>query len=152
MSPEFLVKKLYEEENKKLDLEFIDLNDNNYHDINDFPNIGQALLPLNQQFNNEIKITSFSFGADYEFSPRKHIQAEMLVWKDNGEHNLNSSIYGGFIDNKNKLSVSYVKFAQPFSRDRYNFKGSVFLILFANSLSASSQLDGSNLPFRLTKG
>tara|TARA_E500000081_G_C6112212_1_gene343296 strand:+ start:46 stop:1290 length:1245 start_codon:yes stop_codon:yes gene_type:complete len=105
---------------------FIDLNDNNYHDINDFPNIGQALLPLNQQFNNEIKITSFSFGADYEFSPRKHIQAEMLVWKDNGEHNLNSSIYGGFIESKNKFSVSYVKFSQPFSRDRYNFKGSVF--------------------------
>ena len=26
-SPEFLIKKLYEEENKKLDLEFIDLND-----------------------------------------------------------------------------------------------------------------------------
>ncbi len=29
---------------------FIDLNDNNYHDVNDFPNVGQALLPLNQNF------------------------------------------------------------------------------------------------------
>ena len=105
---------------------FIDLNDNNYHDTNDFPNVGQALLPLNQQFKNEIKVTSFTFGADYEFNPRKHIQAEMLMWKDNGEHNLNSSIYEGFIESKNKFSISYVKFAQPFSRDRYNFKGSLF--------------------------
>ena len=105
---------------------FIDLNDNNYHDTNDFPNVGQALLPLNQQFKNEIKVTSFTLGADYEFNPRKHIQAEMLMWKDNGEHNLNSSIYEGFIESKNKFSISYVKFAQPFSRDRYNFKGSLF--------------------------
>tara|TARA_B100001093_G_scaffold447263_1_gene452084 strand:+ start:4070 stop:5314 length:1245 start_codon:yes stop_codon:yes gene_type:complete len=105
---------------------FIDLNDNNYHDTNDFPNVGQALLPLNQQFKNEIKVTSFTVGADYEFNPRKHIQAEMLLWKDNGEHNLNSSIYEGFIESKNKFSISYVKFAQPFSRDRYNFKGSLF--------------------------
>ena len=105
---------------------FIDLNDNNYHDTNDFPNVGQALLPLNQQFNNEIKVTSFTLGADYEFNARKHIQAEMLMWKDNGEHNLNSSIYEGFIESKNKFSISYVKFAQPFSRDRYNFKGSLF--------------------------
>ena len=105
---------------------FIDLNDNNYHDTNDFPNVGQALLPLNQQFKNEIKVTSFTLGADFEFNPRKHIQAEMLMWKDNGEHNLNSSIYEGFIESKNKFSISYVKFAQPFSRDRYNFKGSLF--------------------------
>ena len=105
---------------------FIDLNDNSYHDTNDFPNVGQALLPLNQQFKNEIKVTSFTLGADYEFNPRKHIQAEMLMWKDNGEHNLNSSIYEGFIESKNKFSISYVKFAQPFSRDRYNFKGSLF--------------------------
>tara|TARA_B100000902_G_scaffold387138_1_gene430789 strand:- start:465 stop:1709 length:1245 start_codon:yes stop_codon:yes gene_type:complete len=105
---------------------FIDLNDNNYHDTNDFPNVGQALLPLNQRFKNEIKVTSFTIGADYEFNPRKHIQAEMLIWKDNGEHNLNSSIYEGYIESKNKLSISYVKFAQPFSRDRYNFKGSLF--------------------------
>ena len=105
---------------------FIDLNDNNYHDTNDFPNVGQALLPLNQQFKNEIKVTSFTLGADYEFNPRKHIQAEMLMWRDKGKHNLNSSIYEGFIESKNKLSISYVKFAQPFSRDRYNFKGSLF--------------------------
>ena len=105
---------------------FIDLNDNSYHDTNDFPNVGQALLPLNQQFKNEIKVTSFTLGADYEFNPRKHIQAEMLMWKDNGKHNLNSSIYEGFIESKNKFSISYVKFAQPFSRDRYNFKGSLF--------------------------
>ena len=105
---------------------FIDLNDNNYHDVNDFPDIGQALLPLNQKFNDELKISSFTFGADYEFSPRKHLQAELLLWNDNGDHNLNSSIYGGYLDSKNKLSLSYIKFAQPFSRDRYNFKGSLF--------------------------
>ena len=106
---------------------FIDLNDNNYHDINDFPDIGQALLPLNQKFDNELKITSFSFGADYEFSPKRHLQAELFLWNDNGEHNLNSSIYGGYLNSKNKLSLSYIKFAQPFSRDRFNFKGSLVL-------------------------
>jgi len=105
---------------------FIDLNDNNYHDQNDFPDIGQALLPLNQKFNNELKISSFTLGADYEFSPRKHVQAELLLWNDNGEHNLNSSIYGGYLESKNKISLSYIKFAQPFSRDRYSFKGSLF--------------------------
>ena len=94
--------------------------------MNDFPDIGQALLPLNQKFDNELKISSFSFGADYEFSPRKHLQAELLLWNDNGEHNLNSSIYGGYLESKNKVSLSYIKFAQPFSRDRYNFKGSLF--------------------------
>ena len=86
-----------------------------------------ALLPLNQKFNDELKISSFTFGADYEFSPRKHFQAELLLWNDNGEHNLNSSIYDGYLESKNKLSLSYIKFAQPFSRDRYNFKGSLFL-------------------------
>ena len=105
---------------------FIDLNDNNYHDVNDFPDIGQALLPLNQKFDNELKISSFSLGADYEFSPRKHLQAELLLWNDKGKHNLNSSIYGGYFESKNKLSLSYIKFAQTFSRDRYNFKGSLF--------------------------
>ncbi|GIR18835.1 MAG: hypothetical protein CM15mP33_03570 [Candidatus Neomarinimicrobiota bacterium] len=34
---------------------FIDLNDNNYHDVNDFPNVGQALLPLTQNFKDELK-------------------------------------------------------------------------------------------------
>ena len=77
---------------------------------------------------DELKISSFSFGANYEFSPRKHLQAELLLWNDNGEHNLNSSIYDGYLESKNKVSLSYIKFAQPFSRDRYNFKGSLFLL------------------------
>ncbi len=29
---------------------FIDLNDNNYHDVNDFPDIGQAFLPEKSKF------------------------------------------------------------------------------------------------------
>ena len=105
---------------------FLDLNGNNYHDTNDFPDVGQALFPLTQKFENEIKIRSFVIGADYEFSPRKHVQVEMLYWKDNGNHNLNTSVFDGYIENKNKLSISLVRFAEPFSSDRYNFKGSLF--------------------------
>tara|TARA_Y200000002_G_scaffold52847_1_gene38399 strand:- start:762 stop:2006 length:1245 start_codon:yes stop_codon:yes gene_type:complete len=105
---------------------FIDFNDNSFHDNNDFPALGEALLPLNQKFKNELKITSYSFGVDYEFSPRKHLQAEIIQWNDKGEHNFNSSIYDAFIESKNKLSLSYIKFAQPFSRDRLNFKASMF--------------------------
>ena len=105
---------------------FLDANSNNYHDSNDFPDIGQALLPLNQVYNNELKVTSFTIGSDYEFSARQHVQLELFSWNDNGEHDLNSSNYDGFIKSKNKLSISYLKFAQPFTRDRLNFKGSIF--------------------------
>jgi hypothetical protein len=106
---------------------FLDLNDNNYHDTNDFPDVGQALLPLTQKYDNELQISSFALGADYEFSPRKHIQVEVLNWKDSGNHDLSSSLFNGYIESKNKLSIAYMKFAQPFSRDRYNFKGSAFI-------------------------
>jgi hypothetical protein len=92
---------------------FLDLNDNNYHDTNDFPDVGQALLPLTQKFDDELKASSFLLGADYEFSPRKHIQIEILNWKDSGNHNLNSSLFNGYVDSKNKFSVAYMKFAQP---------------------------------------
>jgi hypothetical protein len=105
---------------------FIDLNDNNYHDVNDFPNVGQALLPLTQNFKDELKINSLRLGADYEFSPRKHFQFELLQLSNNGKHNIDNSVYGGYIENKGKLSLSYIKFAQPFSRDRFNFKASMF--------------------------
>ena len=105
---------------------FLDLNDNNYHDTNDFPNVGQALFPLTQNFKNEIKINSLIIAADYEFSPKRHFQVEISNWKDSGKHNLSSSVYAGFIENKNKLSISYIKFGQPFTRDRFNFKGSLF--------------------------
>ena len=105
---------------------FIDLNDNNYHDVNDFPNVGQALLPLTQNFKDELKINSLKLGVDYEFSPRKHFQFELLQLSNNGKHSLDNSVYGGHIENKSKLSLSYIKFAQPFSRDRFNFKASMF--------------------------
>jgi len=106
---------------------FIDLNDNNYHDSNDFPDIGQALLPLSQTFDNEIRITDLSAGFDYEFKPRKHFQIGINSWKDNGRHLNDSSIFNDFIERKTKLSVGYVKFAQPFSKERFNFKSSLFL-------------------------
>jgi hypothetical protein len=106
---------------------FIDVNENDFHDVNDFPDVGQALLPLTQKYGDELQINSFTIGADYEFSLRKHIQIEFLNWKDSGNHNLNNSLFGSYIDIRKKLSVSYVKFAQPFSRDIYNFKGSVFI-------------------------
>ena len=105
---------------------FLDLNDNNYHDVNDFPNVGQALFPLTQNFKDELKINSFIIAADYELKTRRHLQVELLNWNDTGKHNLDSSLYGGFIKNKNKFSVSFIKFAQPFTRDPFNFKASLF--------------------------
>ena len=106
---------------------FLDLNDNNYHDTNDFPDVGQALLPLTQKFDDELKIKSFSLGVNYEFSTRRNLQLEILNWRDKGKHNLSSSVFPGYIESKDKISISYLKFAQPFTKDRYNFKGSIFL-------------------------
>ncbi len=45
--------------------------------------IFQILVKLfyqkNQNFKNELKINSFTVGADYEFSPRKHVQLELFL-------------------------------------------------------------------------
>ena len=106
---------------------FLDLNDNNYHDVNDFPDVGQALLPLTQKFDNEMKIRSINIGVDYEFKPRDHIQFEFLNWTDNGNHSLSTSTFEGYVEKRNKINISYVRFAKPFSSNRYNLKASLFL-------------------------
>ena len=106
---------------------FLDLNDNNYHDVNDFPDVGQALLPLSQKFEDELKIQILNIGMDYEIKSREHLQIEFFNWVDNGNHNLDSSIFEGYIDKRNKISVSYLRFAKPFSKNRYNLKSSLFL-------------------------
>ena len=105
---------------------FIDLNDNNFHDSNDFPDLGQALLPKITNFKNEIRVQSFTIGANHEFKEREHLQFELYNWSDNGNHSLDSSIFGGYVSKKNKFSVGYVRFAKPFSKDRFNYKASLF--------------------------
>jgi len=105
---------------------FIDLNDNNYHDSNDFPDLGQALLPQKTNFKNELKINSFTIGANYKFSQQENVQLEFFNWNDKGNHKLDSSIFGGYIDKKSKLSLAYVKFSKPFTKDKFNYKASIF--------------------------
>ncbi len=106
---------------------FVDSNNNNYHDVNDFPDVGQALLPIVQNFNDEIKVNSFNLGLDYQFNTRKHLQLQFDRIDDKGNHVHNSSIFPSFIDSSEKLSISYAKFAKPLSKDRYSFRSSIFL-------------------------
>ncbi len=106
---------------------FLDSNNNNYHDTNDFPDIGQALLPIIQKFNDEIKINSLNMGLDYQFSPRRHFQLQFDSIKDSGKHRHDSSIFPSYIKSSEKLSISYAKFAKPLSKDRYSFRSSIFL-------------------------
>jgi len=105
---------------------FIDLNDNDYHDSNDFPDLGQALLPEKTNFKNELKINSFTIGANYKFSQDENVQLEFFNWNDKGNHKLDSSIFGGYIEKKSKLSLAYVKFSKPFTKDKFNYKASIF--------------------------
>jgi len=104
---------------------FLDLNNNNFHDSSDYPAVAQSLAPETTLFSNEIKISDFKFGIDYEFSSRKHLQFEYENFEDSGNHDLNSSLYTTYISGKKKYSISYAKFAKPLSRDRINFRTSI---------------------------
>lgn len=106
---------------------FLDANDNDYHDSNDFPNVGQALLPVVKNYNNEMKINSLNIGLDFQFKSRQHVQFQYASSKDSGEHSLNNSIFSSYIESSEKLSLSYAKFAKPLSKDRYNFRSSIYL-------------------------
>ena len=105
---------------------FLDENNNNYHDSNDFPNVGQALLPVVRNYGNEMKINSLNLGIDYQFNSRKHVQFQFASSKDSGEHILNNSIFSSYIESSENLSLSYAKFAKPLSKDRYNFRSSIY--------------------------
>ena len=52
---------------------FLDLNNNNSHDNNDYPTVSQSLPPEITFYDNEIKISDLRIGLDYEFKPRKHL-------------------------------------------------------------------------------
>jgi hypothetical protein len=104
---------------------FLDLNNNNSHDNNDYPIVSQSLAPETILYDNEIIISDFKFGIDYEFSKRKHLQFEYKNFVDSGNHTLNSSLYSTFISGMQKYSISYAKFAKPLSRDRINFRTSI---------------------------
>ena len=105
---------------------FLDLNDNNYHDLDDFPDVGQALLPLNFNFKDEISINSLRLGADYEFKKNHHLQFELLDWKDNGKHISNNSVVPGYIKSRSKISFGFASFVDQFDREKINYKASVF--------------------------
>ena len=101
---------------------FLDLNSNNYHDSQDYPTVAAALMPTNTEFKNEISISEFKAGIDYEFMERYHAQIEINSWNNNGKNALSSSVYPGYIKGKNKVNIGFLKFAKPYSRDRLNFR------------------------------
>jgi len=106
---------------------FLDLNSNNYHDSSDYPDASAALLPTKMVFKNEISISDFKAGIDYEFSERYHAQVEMQLWSDDGNHALSSSLYPGYIKGKSKVNIGFLKFAKPYSRDRLHFRAGISL-------------------------
>ena len=106
---------------------FLDLNSNNYHDSNDYPNVSAALLPLNTVFKNEMSIKDFKAGVDYEFADRYHAQLEIQLWNNTGNNALSSSLYPGYIKGKNKINIGFFKSAKPYSKDRFNIRAGLSL-------------------------
>ena len=101
---------------------FLDLNSNNYHDSQDYPNVSAALMPTNAVFKNEISISDFKAGIDYEFAERYHAQIEVQSWNNNGKNALSSSLYPGYIKGKSKVNIGFLKFAKPYSKDKLHFR------------------------------
>lgn len=101
---------------------FLDLNSNNYHDSQDYPNVAAALMPTNTTFKNEISISDFKAGIDYEFAERYHAQLEVQSWNNNGKNALSSSLYPGYIEGKSKINIGFLKFAKPYSTDKFHFR------------------------------
>ena len=101
---------------------FLDLNSNNYHDSQDYPNVSAALMPTNTIFKNEISISDFKVGIDYEFAERYHAQIEVQSWNNNGKNALSSSLYPGYIKGKRKINIGFLKFAKPYSKDKLHFR------------------------------
>ena len=101
---------------------FLDLNSSNHHDSNDYPNLSAALMPTNTVFDNELSIRDFKIGIDYEFFDRYHAQIEVQSWTNNGKNILSSSLYPGYIEGKNGINISFLKFAKPYSRERFHFR------------------------------
>ena len=88
---------------------FLDLNSNNYHDSQDYPTVTAALMPTITKFKNEISISEFKAGVDYEFMERYHAQIEINSWNNNGKNALSSSVYPGYIKGKNKVNIGFLK-------------------------------------------
>ena len=101
---------------------FLDLNSNNYHDSQDYPNVAAALMPTNAIFKNEISISDFKAGVDYEFAERYHVQLEVQSWNNNGKNALSSSLYPGYIEGKSKINIGFLKFAKPYSAEKFHFR------------------------------
>jgi len=101
---------------------FLDLNSNNYHDSQDYPNVAAALMPTNTIFKNEISISDFKAGIDYEFAERYHAQLEVQSWNNNGKNALSSSLYPGYIEGKSKINIGFLKFAKPYSAEKFHFR------------------------------
>tara|TARA_B100000427_G_scaffold45183_1_gene33339 strand:+ start:1269 stop:2546 length:1278 start_codon:yes stop_codon:yes gene_type:complete len=108
---------------------FIDINSNNYHDSADYPTAGQALMPTDNTFTDEMKITNLKIGLDYEIYDSYHLQFEFDQWNNKGNNNLLSSVYPGYIKGKNRLNVSFSKFSKYLANNSFekiNFRSGVF--------------------------
>ena len=101
---------------------FLDLNSNNYHDSQDYPNVAAALMPTKAVFKDEIAISDFKAGIDYEFAERYHAQIEVQSWNNDGNNTLSNSLYPGYIKGKSKVNIGFLKFAKPYSKDKFHFR------------------------------
>jgi hypothetical protein len=127
---------------------FIDINSNNYHDGSDYPSATEALLPTKVTFGDEIKINNIKIGLDYEIYELYHLQLEFDMWQNKGNNNLLSSIYPGYIKEKNRVNVSLNKFPKPLTGnafDRMHLRGGIFFGNYniVNPMTAES-LDSVN--------
>lgn len=106
---------------------FIDLNGNSYHDSSDFPDLGQALIPIKRFSLNEMSIEEFGISFDYKDENRNHFMLELYNWNDTGDHIFSSSIIDSYIESYSKLNIGFVRFGIPYTDDRYDYKAGIFL-------------------------
>ena len=120
---------------------FIDVNSNNYHDSVDYPTASQALTPTDNTFTDEIKISNLKIGLDYKIYDNYHLQFEFDQWNNNGNNNLLSSVYPGYIKGKNRFNVSLSKFSKYLANNSFekiNFRSG---LIFGNYNIKSTGLE-----------
>jgi hypothetical protein len=105
---------------------FIDLNGNSYHDSSDFPDLGQALLPIKTFSANEMSIKEFAMSFDYKDENRNHYIIELYNWNDTGDHIFSSSIIDSYVESYSKLNLGFARFGIPYTDERYDYKAGIF--------------------------
>ena len=126
VSPKFLIKKLYEEENKKLEIDFIDLN--NFYpkkkgisnlDLQKFINENQDQLKVDYLDFSYVKITPLNLVGVNEFNQAFFDKIDQIEIDISNEVNFNSIIEG-----KNLKSIDVKDFR--FSEDKNEIEKKIF--------------------------